>query len=232
MVLVSHGQPSDPAPAERELAALAAEVAALLPGHRVLSATLAAPGALEVVLESCAGAPLVYPVFMTDGWFTQARLPERIGTRMAHILAPLGREAALPRLARDHLAGVLAAEGWEAAETTLLIAAHGSGRSRNSAEATHAFAEALGQLAGFRDIRAGFIEEPPYIGDLAFEVPAQSICLPFFAASGEHVTDDVPEALDLAGFQGPRLAPLGTLSGIAALIAERLGAEISERSTT
>ena len=45
-LIVSHGQPSDPDPAEAALAALAAKVAALLPDWRVDSATLAKPDAL------------------------------------------------------------------------------------------------------------------------------------------------------------------------------------------
>ena len=46
-LLISHGQPSDPGPAEAALAGLARGVAGHLPGWRVRSATLADEDALR-----------------------------------------------------------------------------------------------------------------------------------------------------------------------------------------
>ncbi len=77
VLLVAHGQPSDPAPAEAEVAGLAGKVAAALPGWDVGSATLAAPEALQRALQG-ANAPLVFPLFMADGWFTRTALPDRL----------------------------------------------------------------------------------------------------------------------------------------------------------
>ena len=67
-LLLSHGQPSDPDPAEAALALLAAQVRGHLPGWQVVSATLAKPGALDAVAGGTPG--LVYPMFMAGGWFT------------------------------------------------------------------------------------------------------------------------------------------------------------------
>ena len=52
-VIVAHGQPSDPEPAEAALAAFAAKVDALTGTVSVHSATLAAPGALGSNAEQC-----------------------------------------------------------------------------------------------------------------------------------------------------------------------------------
>ena len=46
-LIVAHGQPSDPAPAEMELAAIAAAVAAHLPNWNITSATLAYANSLH-----------------------------------------------------------------------------------------------------------------------------------------------------------------------------------------
>ncbi|MDT8345494.1 MAG: cobalamin biosynthesis protein CbiX, partial [Thermohalobaculum sp.] len=74
--------------------ALAAHVAGHLPGWRVRGATLAAPGALAAALAGLGGAPvLVYPHFMSDGWFVSDELPRRLagaGGAGAEVLAPLG----------------------------------------------------------------------------------------------------------------------------------------------
>ena len=70
-LIVAHGQPSDPAPAEAALAALAARVQAHLPARSVGSATLAAPGALETALNRLAPGGAVYPFFMADGIFVR-----------------------------------------------------------------------------------------------------------------------------------------------------------------
>ncbi|WP_244614839.1 CbiX/SirB N-terminal domain-containing protein [Pukyongiella litopenaei] len=229
-VIVSHGQPSEPDPPEAELAGLARQVAALLPGRDIRSATLAKPGALDAVLADAGPAPLIYPLFMTDGWFTRSALPKRVGNPAAHILAPFGADPSLPALARDILAETLAGRGWRADDTCLVIAAHGSGRSRNSARATEAFAEALAALLRFREVRLGYVEEPPYLGDVVFDTGAQAICLPFFAASGGHVQEDLPEALNLAGFPGARLDPLGIHARVPQLIAAALARAMQEQA--
>ncbi|TDK51565.1 cobalamin biosynthesis protein CbiX, partial [Antarcticimicrobium luteum] len=53
-LIVAHGQPSDPAPAEAALATLAARVQAHMPGRALGAATLAAPGALAAALARLA----------------------------------------------------------------------------------------------------------------------------------------------------------------------------------
>lgn len=222
-ILVSHGQPSDPDPAEAALAGLAARVAADLPDWRVRSATLANPGALDAALAASGPSPLVYPFFMTAGWFTGDALRNRLAAAPgACILPPFGTDPALPGLAADLLRGVIAAQGWDPAETRLLLAAHGSGRSRNAARDTESFAAALDRLLPLREIRLGFIEEPPFLADQAFDLGERAICLPFFVAAGGHVIDDIPEALDLAMFSGLRLDPIGCAQGVPALVARAL----------
>ncbi|MBJ6373087.1 CbiX/SirB N-terminal domain-containing protein [Sedimentitalea arenosa] len=228
-IIVSHGQPSEPDPAEAVLADLTARVAELMPGWRLASATLAKDGALDAAISETGRDALVYPLFMTDGWFTQTTLPKRLDNPEAPILSPLGTDPALPALAADWLAQILDAHGWDAADTCLIVASHGSGKSRNSARDTERFVENLSARLKFGDTRIGYIEEAPFLGDVAFETGAKAICLPFFAAEGGHVTDDIPEALDLAEFPGLRLHPIGTHEAIPALIADALRSKARAR---
>ena len=165
---MSHGQPSDPEPAAAALAGFAARVAPHLPGWHVGAATLAQPGALDAALAAAGGAPRVYPLFMTEGWFTGENLRNRLsGAPGAEILRPLGVSPALPALAADLLRHEIAQAGWRPAETHLFLAGHGSGRSGNSARDTRAFAAALARHLPLAGIRVGFVEEPPFLAEAA-----------------------------------------------------------------
>jgi len=228
-IIVSHGQPSDPDPAEAELAQFAARVAADLPDWQLRAATLAKPGALDAALAESGPAPLIYPFFMTAGWFTGDALRKRLITAPeAQLLPPFGSDPALPALTADLLRNVIADQDWEIATTRLFLAAHGSGRSPNAARDTQIFAAALAQSLPLQEIRVGFIEQPPFLADQAFDLGERSICLPFFVARGGHVIDDIPEALDLATFRGLRLDPIGCAAAAPALVARALAASRPE----
>ena len=54
----------------------------------------------------------------------------------------------------------------------------------------------------------GFIDQAPQLSSLT-GFGAEAVCLPFFAAEGGHVTEDLPQALGKAGFQGRILPPVG-----------------------
>ncbi|WP_102223689.1 sirohydrochlorin chelatase [Acidimangrovimonas sediminis] len=228
-LLVAHGSPSDPAPQEAAMAALAARVAALSPGRVVRAATLAAPGALEQALEGLE-APLVYPFFMAEGWFTRTELPRRLaaaGAEGATCLAPFGADPGLPDLVLHAAEEGAGAAGLDPAGTIVLLAAHGSGRTgpgaRASAEGARAMARRL--AAGpFEGIEVGLIEEPPFVGEAARRAGAEgrALCLPLFALAAGHVTGDLPAALAEAGFPGPLLAPIGAHWAVPGLIAAAL----------
>ncbi len=227
-IIVSHGQPSDPIPAEMDLAHLAARVSEELEGWHLGSATLANPGALDVALASSTGVPLIYPLFMTDGWFVRSALPKRLGDAPSRILPPLGVAKDLPDLVADKLKEELAVRGWSAADTHLRVASHGSGRSPNSKQATEAFVTQLRHRITFADVRTGYVEEAPFFGDVVVGSPEQALCLPFFAAYGGHVKEDITDALTAASFKGPLLDPIGTFATIPAFIARTLCAAQSE----
>lgn len=212
-LIVAHGQPSDPEPAQAALGELACAVAGHLPGWDIRFATLALPGALA---RAVAGGPgVVYPMFMAGGWFTKVELPRRMALDGAEgwtHLPPFGLDPDV-----QDLCVTLARE---AGATEILLAAHGSGRSRVPAEVTEAMAARL-RAEGFPATRAFYIEEEPRIATAEGFSPG-AICLPFFAAEGGHVTGDLPEALAEARFPGRTLPPLGLDPRVPGLIAAAL----------
>ena len=214
LLLVSHGQPSAPDAAEAELSGLAAVVQKLMPDTQVLSATLAAPGALARMIGRARTPGQVYPLFMAGGWFTRILLPSRLaeaGVKGWTVLEPMGCDPAVHALVIEILREHLPAR-------RILLAAHGSGKSPAPAAIATRLAARIAIELGI-PAEAAFLEQSPRIAEVA-GYGTDSLCLPFFAASGSHVTEDVPEALESAGFQGRLLPALGLDSRLPALIAK------------
>ncbi|WP_128253455.1 sirohydrochlorin chelatase [Falsirhodobacter deserti] len=213
-VIVAHGQPSDPEPAAREIAALAAKVQLHLPGWTIRSATLAEPEALAQAV--CEGVGVIYPLFMAEGWFTRTHLPKRLadaGGEGWRILPPFGTDPAIAALT-VHLA--------RAVGRPVLLAAHGSFRSTAPSQIAHDMAARITSETGL-PAKAAFIDQSPQIAEVAATMP-DAACLPFFAARGGHVIEDLPTALDEAGFTGPRLDPVGLDARVPAIIAAAISA--------
>lgn len=222
-ILVAHGSPGDPQAQEAVMMALAVRVALFCPGWRIRGTTLAMPGALEAATKAMQ-APLIYPFFMAEGWFTRTNLPRRLqacGAQDLRQLAPFGADPALAALMADTARKGAAASGLQAGKTTLLIAAHGSNLSKTSTDTTWAMVEKMRQQAGFAGVSAGFVEEAPFLETAATGL-GPALCLPFFALRAGHITDDVPRALSAAGFAGPLLPPIGEAPAAAPLIAAAL----------
>ena len=221
-LIIAHGQPSDPAPPEAELRILAAKVAALLPGWQLHSATLAAPGALgqaiEKITQSGADLALIYPLFMASGWFTRSAIPARLAEADPSaaawpILAPFGEDPKVEALALRIIRDSAARE--------VLLAAHGSFKSPVPAAIADALAQKIGALPGVTRAEAAFIDQNPRLADMR-GFAADAVCLPFFAMAGGHVTEDLPQALQEAGFTGRILPPLGHHDLVPECIAEAL----------
>jgi len=221
-LIVAHGQPSNPAPAEAALKKLAGQVNLRLPDWEIGSATMAAKGALQHATIRHPSAA-IYPLFMSDGWFTGTALPKRLVERDQNdLLSPLGMDSGLPAIALEVLTHQLVAQNWKMSKTCLIIAAHGGRNSKNPAKAAHKFTDAIKGISNFADVRLGFIEEQPELSDVAVNAGEHAICLPFFASNGLHVLDDIPTALKTAGFEGVLLDAIGHAAQIPDLIARSL----------
>ena len=216
LLIVAHGQPSDPAPAEAALARMAAAVGAALPGWAVGAATLAAPGALAAAVARLGPGLVVFPLFMAGGWFTRVHLPGQLAKAGAvgwRMLEPFGCLEAVQDLAVKVAV--------ESGAQEVILAAHGSFKSPVPA----AIAGRVAGLVAARGLRVatGFIDQEPRLATLA-GFGAGAVCLPFFAAEGGHVVEDIPAALAEAGFQGRLLPALGLDARVPGIIAEAVRA--------
>ncbi|MFE3838576.1 sirohydrochlorin chelatase [Pseudogemmobacter sonorensis] len=220
VVILAHGQPSDPGPAAAELVALTRRIAAHLPEHDLRAATLAEPGALAGAVAGGRGG-LVFPLFMAGGWFTREAVPARLaavgadpgegaGTGDWRVLPPFGTARALHDLALAQIR--------ESGAEEVLLAAHGSFRSAAPAEVAQGVAARIAEETGL-PARAAFIEQEPTLAQMRGFGPG-AVCLPFFAMSGGHVTQDLPSALAEAAFPGRVLPAIGLDRRVPALIAD------------
>ncbi|MFD2172973.1 sirohydrochlorin chelatase [Rhodobacter lacus] len=210
-LIVAHGFPSDPLPADRALKALAARVNAALPDWQIGAATLAQPGALREALAAQPQAP-IYPFFMAEGWFTKVQLPRRLAElgHTAPILPPFGRDPALPQL----VAETISATGCG----VVILVAHGSQAARSSRDTTEALARALAELLPQHHLVLAFLEEEPHLRLVASH-HRDALCLPLFALRAGHVAQDIPKSLAEAGHRGPLLPAIGENAAVPALIA-------------
>jgi sirohydrochlorin ferrochelatase len=208
-LIVAHGQPSDPRPAGAALEVLASRVAALLPGWTVGAATLAEDGAIARAVAGLPGG-VVFPMFMAGGWFTRVQIPKKLAEAGAEgwtVLEPFGCDPAV-----HDLCVTLAREAG-AAQVTL--AAHGSFKSPVPSDIAVHVAGRIAAEAG-SEVAAGFIDQEPQLSSLTGR---GGVCLPFFAAEGGHVSDDIPAALSKAGFTGRVLPPVGLDARVPGIIA-------------
>ncbi|WP_421703325.1 cobalamin biosynthesis protein CbiX [Aliiroseovarius sp.] len=183
---------------------------------------MAAPGALEAALDMLPAGAAIYPFFMAKGWFVNSALARRLEGREVRVLEPFGLDADLPGIAAGLIGAEAARQGWQMAETHVLLAAHGSARGKAAAQSAEDFAARLEPLLDGAGMRCGYVEQAPFLPDLVPDLPDRTLCLPFFAMEGDHVRDDVIVGLRGAGYQGPILPALGRAEAVPALIAAAL----------
>lgn len=229
MLIVTHGQPSNPDPAEAALAEYAARIQAGVSDCVIRSATLAAPGKLEAQLANMADGGVIYPLFMADGWFVRTALIKRISEAaldvVVSIMPPFGMSAKLPVIAAQHVKTALAKAG----ASKVLIAAHGSAYGDAPAASARLFLERLRAELPDVELDVGFLEQAPEIAEKARALGAGTICLPFFAMMGDHVRLDVPAALKMGGFDGVVLPSVSHLEGADQIVIDALSQAMQRR---
>ena len=188
----------------------------------VRSATLAQQDALGQIVNTLGQGGALYPLFMAGGWFTRINLPARLAAVDGdgwQVLEPFGCDPALHDLAATVVAKALS--GQDPATAQVLLAAHGSFKSAVPSDIARHVAGIVKEKTGAARVETAFIDQTPQLASVS-GYDADSICLPYFAAAGGHVTDDIPAALNQAGFTGRILPPLGLDPHVPEIIARAI----------
>jgi sirohydrochlorin ferrochelatase len=222
-LIVSHGQPSSIEPAEQDLATFVAQVQAHIPDINLGAVTLAAPNRLEETLQKLTPGGVIYPLFMSDGWFVRTYLAGRLKGADVKVMQPFGMAPELPELVANGLREIGVDVKNLTEDAPIFLVAHGSGSGNAAPErATRDFAKKLQRTVGGTRVEVGFIEQSPTIEEVMRGLKSNLLCLPFFAMEGDHVRKDIHETLASVGFTGRVLPVISKLPGIDVMIAHAI----------
>ena len=183
---------------------------------------------LKTVLADLSPGPvLIYPLFMSDGYFVMQAIPQMLEAEIRHASngsRGTGRpQSGLPKLVAQHGEAAAQAVGFFARDVQLLLVAHGSKSDPASRNAAQCVASALAMEGRFAGIELAFLEESPFLDDQIGAVAGPVVVVGLFAGEGLHGGVDLPEAVDRAGRKDVILSsPLARSPALMRLIADDL----------
>ena len=168
----------------------------------------------------------VYPLFLSDGYFTRVALPrlveqakDRDATRIINILPPLGLEPALADVIADEAVAATHSCATLPAETSIVLLAHGSKKDQASHVAAERLADRIRQRQRFYDTRIALLEEAPSLADEVEGMSGPIIVIGLFAGEGMHGTDDARRLVaELKRDDVMLIGPVGTFAAIETVI--------------
>ena len=170
------------------------------------------PQVKAVLAEITAPRVFIVPFFISEGYFSTEVIPTELGFSFPDNLKLKTKNLELhycrPVGSHDLMTTVILARAKEMAEqfpfprapkpadTTLLIAGHGTERHANSRKAVERQVELIRALNIFANVGAVFMEEAPFIKGCWQNVQTKNIIVvPFFISDGLHVVEDIPVLL-------------------------------------
>lgn len=190
------------------------------------------PTLTDTLVDLSPGPVVVYPLFMSDGYFVRRAIPgaiaavpaeNRTGDRPVAITTPFGLSPYLPglvvQLARETATGC----GHSPRDCRVLLVAHGSKHDSASRQATLRLAGSLDRTESFAGIGQCFLEEVPFVDDRIAALQGPVIVVGLFAGEGMHGAVDLPGAVRNSGRNDIFLAmPLARAPGLLEVIQEDL----------
>jgi len=170
------------------------------------------PHIKTVLTEIAAPRIFIVPFFISEGYFSTEVIPTELGFHFPDNLKLKTKNSELfycrPVGSHDLMTTVILARAKEVAEqfpfprapkpadTTLLIAGHGTGRNANSRKSIERQAELIRALRAYADVGPVFMEEEPFIKGCWQNVKTKNIIVvPFFISDGLHAVEDIPVLL-------------------------------------
>lgn len=223
VILAAHGERGGAGDNER-LQKLADDVAAAVPhadvGWVLVNEQDAVPRCLAEVGES---PTVLLPLLFSDGFFHQERLrPHVVGShrRLADVLAFWPE---FPVFLADNLAHRLAAR---LVDPRVVLIAHGSSKSRASAEAAGHVAAALQDRFG--QVTTAFLEEAPFAADVLEEADPPYAMIGLFFGAGMHGAEDFSRLAANAPNRPAAKFTVGELPGFADLVTHKALQELAK----
>ncbi|MDR3458222.1 MAG: CbiX/SirB N-terminal domain-containing protein [Verrucomicrobiae bacterium] len=170
------------------------------------------PQVNKVLAEITAPRVFIVPMFISEGYFSTEVIPTELGFSFPDNLKLKTNDSelhyCLPVGSHDLMTTVILARAKEVvekfpfprapkpADTTLLIAGHGTGRNVNSRRAVERQVDLIRALNVFGDVGAVYMEEAPFIKDCHLAARTRNlVVVPFFISDGLHAVEDIPVLL-------------------------------------
>ena len=170
------------------------------------------PHIKKVLAEIAAPRVFIVPLFISDGYFSTEIIPKELGFSFPENLKlktegaewfycrPVGSHDLMTKVILARASQVLKQFPFprapRPADTTLLIAGHGTGRNVSSRQAVERQADLIRALHVYAEVGAVFMEEAPFIKSCHATVKTRHIVVvPFFISDGLHAAEDIPVLL-------------------------------------
>ena len=151
---------------------------------------------------------VIAPVFTAQGYFTQTVIPTEMELsgrvtvkpgKTIYLTPGIGEHPLLEKIVQQRVQDVLISQKLPLTETAVAVIGHGTRRNRHSRDATRRQARLIRQRIQVREVVDAYLDDEPDIPSIYQSTGAKNIiALPYFLASGSHVTLDVPKALGLS----------------------------------
>ena len=158
----------------------------------------------------------VVPLFMADGYFAARVVPRELGLdgesthrdgQVFRYTPPVGTDPRMVDLIRRRVADAVGPDVPEAALSVALVG-HGTVQNRQSKQAVLDHVAALQAQAGYAEVLAAYMEEPPEIAAIHGLVAGDKVVVvPLFVADGLHSAEDIPRELRLPRVDGAWQVP-------------------------
>ncbi len=225
LVLAAHGDRGGSMRNEgiaRHVAALAGTNRYASVSGGVLNGEPSLEAALRQADASGAKQIIIYPLFMSAGYFVKTVLADRISAagleKPTGILQPFGVDQRVPLLMLESALRAAKTAGLDPAQARLLVAGHGSKQGPENADATKRAARILAPHSPFARIETSFLEEPPHIIDALENYSGMSVVAGFFSGDGMHAGGDIPYAIQQSGAKALYTGPVGLHQRVPELI--------------
>ncbi len=171
------------------------------------------PHIKKVLVELTVPRIFIVPLFISEGYFSTEIIPKELGfasvpdnlklkikNSALNYCRPVGSHASMTRVILARAEEVMQKFPFprapKPADTTLLIAGHGTERNANSRKAVERQVELIRELNIYAAVAAVFMEEEPFIKGCQQSVRTKNIVVvPFFISDGLHAVEDIPVLL-------------------------------------
>ena len=172
---------------------------------------------------------IVYPLFVSSGYFTRDRLVQLLDeangeSREIRVLPPAGLDPGLPHLVTAFASKAARDRGVSPRSCSVILLAHGSRRNSASREATEQIARTVERRAAFHQVRVAFLEESPFLDQAAASISGPAVVVGLFSGEGMHGARDAPRLTAELGRDDIAFAGvIGGAPGIEDLVARSVG---------